>query len=258
MKSPMTSGMMKREKRISFFNGKGAYGSEGWGYIFSFLINGLLLGILFLNFGQIQVFKVSSNLPSSFPICLLFEESSRSPSPYAHDSSLQLRNQEKDLSYKEKKKEEQKSSSLQHNRKREIFNFKNENLENLPETKGSFVFTKDNEIPQNSSVNALLAPIDSVLRGPEILKEENISYPEEARRQGLEGDVVLLLTIDQKGEVSKISVQKGSGWDLLDTYAMQHAKTLIFKPAFKNGKPTFASVERTLSFRLEEEKTIFS
>ncbi|NWG30007.1 MAG: TonB family protein [Rhodocyclaceae bacterium] len=56
-------------------------------------------------------------------------------------------------------------------------------------------------------------------------------YPREAIRQGLEGRVVLLLTLDEAGRVERIEVASSSGHALLDDAARRAAARIDRLPA---------------------------
>jgi len=45
-------------------------------------------------------------------------------------------------------------------------------------------------------------------------------YPDEARRQGTEGQVVVRFTVGRDGQVSDAQIARGSGSDLLDQAAL--------------------------------------
>ncbi len=56
-------------------------------------------------------------------------------------------------------------------------------------------------------------------------------YPAEAIAQGLEGEVQVLLIIDEAGKVSAARVEQGSGHPLLDAAALNAVRTLTSLPA---------------------------
>ena len=69
-------------------------------------------------------------------------------------------------------------------------------------------------------------------------------YPSVARRQGLEGRVVLRVTIDRAGQVSDVAVMQSSGSGALDEAAITAIRQTAFKPYRENGmaKPAAADV----------------
>jgi len=68
----------------------------------------------------------------------------------------------------------------------------------------------------------------------DFLKE--IQYTTEARKQGIEGKVVIKLTVDENGNPKNPEIVKGLHRDL-DQNALQAARTLKFKPGTSNGQP---------------------
>ncbi len=84
--------------------------------------------------------------------------------------------------------------------------------------------------------------------------QKKIKYPEFASKKGIEGLVVLSLTVSEKGEVEDISVAKTTGSASLDAQAVVAAQELRFRPALKNGKPVAASVLLPVHFKLDSGK----
>ncbi|WLT30166.1 M56 family metallopeptidase [Geothrix sp. PMB-07] len=74
------------------------------------------------------------------------------------------------------------------------------------------------------------------------------SYPPEAKEAGIQGTVVVLLTIDVEGLVS--SAKAISGPEELHECAVDYAKAWIFEPAKLNGKSVPARFKLTMPFRL--------
>lgn len=70
-------------------------------------------------------------------------------------------------------------------------------------------------------------------------------YPREAIRQGIEGRVVLLLTLDEAGHLARIEVASSSGHALLDEAARQAAGRIERLPAGRR------QVLLPVEFRLE-------
>ena len=56
-------------------------------------------------------------------------------------------------------------------------------------------------------------------------------YPAEAIAQGLQGDVEVLLVIDESGKVSAARVERGSGHPILDDAALRAVRSLQSLPA---------------------------
>ncbi len=71
---------------------------------------------------------------------------------------------------------------------------------------------------------------------PELVHTEEAPYPPEAKAAGVEGDVVLRLTIDVNGEVTDAEVVEGAGQGF-DEAAQAAALQFRFRPARRRGKP---------------------
>jgi TonB family protein len=68
-----------------------------------------------------------------------------------------------------------------------------------------------------------------------LLKNQAVpDYPNDARRKGIRGTVVLFLAVDEKGRVPSAKV--ASGDPFLATSAVEAAKRLRFRPYYLNGE----------------------
>jgi protein TonB len=72
---------------------------------------------------------------------------------------------------------------------------------------------------------------------PTLVKEVKPRYPEIAAASGVEADVVLLVYINENGDVTHVVVQGSSGFPAMDDEAVKAAKKCKFKPAVQNGQP---------------------
>ena len=243
----------------SLFSLKDIFGFKAWGYILSLLINGILLGSLFIGLWKTTTLINASFSSHVFPVHILLEEVSETSSLMRKDIFSHSKNQKNNLS-SGKKKQDLKKSFRNPEMRRDFSESLSPVFKMLETTSKRPLSEQQNgeKTLEKSDFESLSETSDSFLKAPKILQGSRVSYPEEARRQGLEGDVTLLLTIDEKGNVHDVSVRKQSGWMLLDNHAVAHAKTLSFLPALKDGKPIGVSVERKLSFRLEAEKNLSS
>jgi protein TonB len=87
-------------------------------------------------------------------------------------------------------------------------------------------------------------------RAPRPLASNRIpSYPVEALRSGVEGQVVLAMSVDQNGVPSEIEVVERSGERALDRAALQAARNWRFEPALRDGQPVTAQVTVPVDFR---------
>lgn len=79
------------------------------------------------------------------------------------------------------------------------------------------------------------------------------TYPPAARRMGHEGTVFLTVDVTEQGGVEQVTVQKSSGFDLLDRAAIAAVKGWHFLPAQRNGHPVAARVTVPIRFQLQQE-----
>lgn len=75
-------------------------------------------------------------------------------------------------------------------------------------------------------------------------------YPEEARRTGIEGKVLVMLYIDELGNVKKVEIQKSPS-DLLSKSALEAVSSTRFRPAKIGGAARAVCMLLTLKFHLE-------
>lgn len=96
-------------------------------------------------------------------------------------------------------------------------------------------------------------PKKPVVTMPKLKRFEHAQYPEEARKAGIQADVVLKLTIDAEGRVTDAEVTEpvGNGFD---DAARAAALKFEFEPATRDGKPVAAKILYKYSFTLREEK----
>jgi protein TonB len=98
-----------------------------------------------------------------------------------------------------------------------------------------------NPVPHQSSSET--APM--VMKNPSLSENEIISvqprysknpkplYPQEARKKGYEGEVLLKVEVLSDGRVGEVEVRRSSGHDILDRSAMAAVKRWKFLPAKK-------------------------
>jgi TonB family protein len=79
-------------------------------------------------------------------------------------------------------------------------------------------------------------------------------YPEEARSQGLEGEVDVKLVVGTDGRVEEASVLGGSAPQALQNAALESARKCRFKPASLEGKAVRCTVVVPFHYALGERK----
>lgn len=84
-----------------------------------------------------------------------------------------------------------------------------------------------------------------------ILEKVQPSYPEAARRTGIEGDVRLRVYVSAEGAVGRVDVLKYSGTPEMDKRAIQALKRWRFAPLPEGGSAGTQWGEITMHFRLD-------
>ncbi len=85
---------------------------------------------------------------------------------------------------------------------------------------------------------------------PEVASEFKPPYPDEAKKNEVEGTVVLKVTIDENGNVTEVKVLKGLGYGL-DEASVAAMRKFKFKPATKDGENVGTSITYNYSWYLE-------
>ena len=94
------------------------------------------------------------------------------------------------------------------------------------------------------------SPVD--FQPVEILYKPSPVYTEEARRLGIQGEVVLSVVFQANGAISVAGVVRPLGHGL-DQAAKQAATQIRFKPAQRDGKPVDFSATLRIQFRLADQ-----
>jgi TonB family protein len=89
-----------------------------------------------------------------------------------------------------------------------------------------------------------------VIREAELLEFVDATYPPEAAAAGLEANVVLKLTIDREGRVTKVEIPEPVGHGF-DEAATEAAMKFRYAPATRDGKPVPAIQRFRYAFKLK-------
>jgi protein TonB len=89
----------------------------------------------------------------------------------------------------------------------------------------------------------------SGISAPTLVREVKPDYTEEARRRGVEGDVVLEIVVRADGSVGEVKVLHGLGSGL-DQRAIESVRQWRFSPARRFGTPVDVLVEVAVEFKL--------
>ncbi len=97
---------------------------------------------------------------------------------------------------------------------------------------------------------AKYAPAYQVDTQPEVLGECRGPYPEEAKRLGIEGTVVLSVLVDSDGSVKRVKVLNGLGYGM-DEVARTELEKCRFRPAHKGGEAVATEITYRYTFLLD-------
>lgn len=83
------------------------------------------------------------------------------------------------------------------------------------------------------------------------LAEITPPYPPSARSRGIQGNVKLLLQIDESGRVKSAEVVEASPAHTFEEAALKTFRAARFEPAMKNGRPVRYQAYFRVTFELE-------
>ena len=89
-----------------------------------------------------------------------------------------------------------------------------------------------------------------LVKNPELLEYVQAPYPESAKEEGREGTVLLLIEIDEIGDVSYIEVLESAGQDF-DAAATEAAWNFVFSSAEDANGTTPVQIEFSYGFVLD-------
>ncbi|MFH2007993.1 MAG: TonB-dependent receptor [bacterium] len=97
-----------------------------------------------------------------------------------------------------------------------------------------------------------VAPRKPLVVYPKLIKFVPAVYPEEARKEGREGVVRLVVTVGADGKVTAVEVQKTAGKDL-DAAAVKAVRQFLYSPATVNGQKVPAKILVAYPFKLRRD-----
>jgi TonB family protein len=113
--------------------------------------------------------------------------------------------------------------------------------------------TGKNAFKRNEQDKSLSNKIELLIEKlPETISPGKVVYPEEDKKAGIQGDVMLKMLIDKNGDVKNVEVIKREGGsERIEKAAIEAAYGAKFKPAItKDGKAVDCSVVLPYKFRL--------
>lgn len=90
---------------------------------------------------------------------------------------------------------------------------------------------------------------ESALTAPVALRRAAVQYPEQAKRQGIEGFVELDVLIDTTGNPTDIKVLRSEPAGLFDRAAIRAMMRWKFQPAMRNGQAVSARTRTVMQFK---------
>ena len=105
-----------------------------------------------------------------------------------------------------------------------------------------------NTVRSQENLDKIPMPVDGI---KSIM--ENVKYPEEAKKAGEEGKVLVKAVINTNGDVIKTAILK-SATPALDEAALEAIKKTKFTPGIKDEKFVQAEVTIPVLFKLNKEK----
>jgi protein TonB len=92
---------------------------------------------------------------------------------------------------------------------------------------------------------------ETILTQPRYAENPKPLYPQEARKRGYQGEVVLKVEILSNGRVGRVEVKRSSGHEILDRSAFATVKEWRFVPAKKGENPIPFWVNIPIKFELQ-------
>ena len=110
---------------------------------------------------------------------------------------------------------------------------------------------------QDEAIQAQAQEIQKDLNGqeydvsPQPESRFKVTYPEQAKAEKIEGMVILQVTIDISGHISKLSVKKSSGHKELDRSAEDSVRVVTWQPAKLQDEPVEVTIAVPVRFKLK-------
>jgi TonB family protein len=102
-------------------------------------------------------------------------------------------------------------------------------------------------------VAKLKAPLDenTIFAQPRYAENPRPLYPQEARKKGYEGEILLKVEVLANGRVGRVELKKSSGYEILDRSALNAVKEWKFIPANKGNGSIPSWVNIPIKFQLQ-------
>lgn len=80
---------------------------------------------------------------------------------------------------------------------------------------------------------------------------EHLVYPEELKKDGIEGTVIVQIHVEQDGSIDKTHLLKSSGYDSFDKAALEAVMKIKFEHIYPDDKPDAVWLALPVIFKLE-------
>jgi TonB family protein len=87
------------------------------------------------------------------------------------------------------------------------------------------------------------------IKPPKLIKKVNPVYPEEAKKKGISGVVILVVRSDEKGDIAEVRISKSTD-ELLSKAAVDAVKQWKYEPMIIKGNPKPIIFTVTMTFKL--------
>jgi TonB family protein len=104
-------------------------------------------------------------------------------------------------------------------------------------------------VPPADEASAGVKQFGGDVAAPKIIYEPSPDYTEQARKDNVQGVVLVGLVVDEHGMPQHVHLLRGLG-DGLDEKAVETAKKYVFKPGTENGNPAAVYVNVEVKFQL--------
>jgi TonB family protein len=101
------------------------------------------------------------------------------------------------------------------------------------------------------SAPAADAPPPTRFKPPVLIERVEAKYPEQARKDGITGTVLLQLVVGTEGRVTDAKVARAAGHGF-DEAAIEASRTLRFEPATQEGAPVQVQINYEVQFQLKD------
>ena len=130
----------------------------------------------------------------------------------------------------------------------------NDNINSVEVKAGNTIAKEQDDLKlKDTDPDSLPTPTDEYLvtRMPELQDETKVAFTAEAKKNNIDGKVIMDLLIDQDGNVRKIDFISGPGYGLNEA-AVEAVKKFKFKPALLQDKPVAVRIRYAYTFVLQK------